>query len=54
MLHALHPHLLLLNFQNFVKEKEESTKLFLYPNSFILLEVLEVISKYRGYLDKDK
>ena len=54
MLHVLLPCLLLSNFLNIIREKAEITKLFLDPNSFIPLEILEMVSKYRGYLDKDK
>jgi len=43
-----------LIFPNIIREKEEITKLFLNPNTFIPLEMFKIVSKYRRYLDKDK
>jgi hypothetical protein len=43
-----------LIFPNIVREKAEITQLFLYPDSFIPLEIFEMVSNYRRYLDKDK
>jgi hypothetical protein len=43
-----------LIFPNIVREKAEITQLFLNPDSFIPLEMIEMVSKYRRYLDKDK
>ena len=43
-----------LIFPNIIREKAEITNLFLNPNSFIHLEMFEIFSKFRKYLDKDK
>jgi hypothetical protein len=40
-----------LIFPHIIREKAEITKLFLNPNSFIPFEMLEMASKYRGYLE---
>jgi hypothetical protein len=41
-----------LIFPNIIREKAEIT-MFLNPKSFITLEKLEMVSKYRGYLDNN-
>jgi hypothetical protein len=43
-----------LIFPNKIREKAKITILFLDPNSFTHLEMLEMVYNYRGYLEKDK